>query len=58
MFFVAIVFATPMLFSQYKLSGIVKDKDTQEPVKNAVVYFSDLKKMLQQTKMVIILFKI
>ena len=43
-FFVAIVFATPMLFSQYKLSGIVKDKDTQEPVKNAVVYFSDLKK--------------
>lgn len=43
-FFVAIVFAAPFLMAQYKLSGIIKDKDTQKPIKNASIYFSDLKK--------------
>lgn len=43
-FFVAIFLAAPLLMAQYKLSGTIKDSDTKEIIKNASIYFSDLKK--------------
>ena len=43
-FFVAIFLATPLLMAQYKLSGTIKDSDNKEPLKNASIYFTDLKK--------------
>ncbi len=43
-FFVAIFLAAPLLMAQYKLSGTIKDSDTKELIKNASIYFSDLKK--------------
>jgi hypothetical protein len=29
--------------AQYKLSGTIKDSDNKEPLKNASIYFTDLK---------------
>ena len=43
-FFGAIFLATPLLMAQYKLSGTIKDSDNKEPLKNASIYFTDLKK--------------
>lgn len=45
-FFVAIVFATPLLLAQYKLSGTVKDSDSNEPIKNVTIALTDLKKSI------------
>ena len=43
-FFVAMVFATSLLMAQYQLSGKITDIDTKNPIKNATVNFTDLKK--------------
>ena len=43
-FFGAIFLATPLLMAQYKLSGTIKGSDNKEPLKNASIYFTDLKK--------------
>lgn len=43
-FFVAVLFATPLILAQYKLSGIINDSETKEPIKNASINLTDLKK--------------
>lgn len=43
-FLVAIFFATPLLFSQYTLSGVITDSESKLPLKNSSVYIADLKK--------------
>jgi hypothetical protein len=44
--------------AQYKLSGTIKDSDNKEPLKNASIYFTDLKKIPLQTKTEVIFSKI
>ena len=43
-FFVAFFFATSILMAQYHLSGKITDADTKNPIKNATLNFTDLKK--------------
>lgn len=43
-FLVAILFAAPLLLAQYKLSGTITDKDNHQPIRNASISLTDLKK--------------